>query len=208
LVNGQLSLAVDEFSFEADLSPQPHLDSLRPWAEGLENVVGGIDPENYFAVVGSGSDYFLMGSEYSDPDLFDFAPEAELLAHGWAGAGYDVVIDLTNPYMLDRNGAAINTGRTTIGTMTPVLRDTGGMKAWVTAFGITTQVVDYNGRVVGDPDNLIGRQPVPEGHSLMIPIGRANDEFEVRIGSRRWLPLSITALEWAGQFFNHKRRGG
>ncbi|MCK4161703.1 hypothetical protein HFK89_04420 [Ralstonia pseudosolanacearum] len=39
-----------------------------------------------------------------------------------------------------------------------------------------------------------------------VPAGRSNMEHTVKLQSVRWLPLTITAMEWVGQFFNNARR--
>jgi hypothetical protein len=110
----------------------------------------------------------------------------------------------TNPYMRDGKDKAILSGRLTVTRMTVAYKDTGGIKWAVTSNG-TTNEVEFSGRILGSPSNLIGIEPISTGqHNL--PIGRETRQFSLRIAARDWHPFTVTAMEYTGQFFNRVQR--
>jgi hypothetical protein len=121
------------------------------------------------------------------------------------GAVQDSYFDLTNPFMRDNKGKAILSGRLTITKLIAAFKNTTGYR-WILTY--RNEVVadhEFNGRILGDPTNVIGVEPISTGQSN-IPIGRETRQYTLRLQARRWYPFTITAIEWVGQFFNRVQR--
>jgi len=201
-------VACDQFVMDSNLSAFPYLDSRRPnWS----NNTGIIDT----SVPGRFTDTSLA-IDATQPEAWigvAFTAWASLLQHYpttptgsmWAGFNYTGTVELTPPFVRDSNDKAIVNGRLVIGRKTVSVTDTGGLDAWLDYSGQSRNVYRFNGRVTGASNNLVGRQPVTTT-TLQVPVGRANSEHRLRFTTRKWLPATISAIEWVGQFFNNSRR--
>lgn len=123
---------------------------------------------------------------------------------GTVGVPYQSSFTLTNPYMKDYQGNVKLTGRLVVQRFLLRMDQTGGITGDVSFMGNTQRVLDFKGRKVGSMESLIGRQPIVDT-TVSVLVGRANEEFTVTLGSVTWLPMTLTALEWSGQYFNHTR---
>lgn len=142
------------------------------------------------------------------------------------GAQNDSYFIPTNPFIKDQKGSAITTGRLTVTKMLLTFTKSSGFTAEATSkqvsvvsqhdiTNVVTSIAEtltptsndtiFNGFVFGDPNAEIGKVPVTDGQQS-IPIGRETREFDLVIRARSWVPLTVTALEWVGQFFNRSRR--
>ncbi|BAG70392.1 tail protein [Ralstonia phage RSB1] len=121
------------------------------------------------------------------------------------GFQYQSYTDLTPPYVRDRNDKAIVNGRLVINRYTVSVTDTAGMDSFLTAQGQTTNVQRFNGRRVGISNNRVGIQPFSTA-VVDVPCGRSNTEHSMRLQSRTWLPMTVSAIEWVGQLFINSRR--
>jgi len=111
----------------------------------------------------------------------------------------------TNPFPRDQNGQAVLDGRMALNRVTADVQNTAGMVAVVATRNRVQSSIDFEGRILGDSDNLVGWQPVYSGQ-LSIPVGREVRECSYTISSKDWLPLRVTGLSWVGQTFNNVRR--
>ena len=66
-------------------------------------------------------------------------------------------------------------------------------------------VLNFNGRILGQVANMVGRQPIVTT-SISVPVGKEVRECKYTLKAKTWLPLTITAIEWTGQSFNNSRR--
>lgn len=202
-------LVVDSQSFLANLDSKPYLDSARRYdtivAAGSNNIW-------HPATLGVSTAYdntstaYLQGEDTLSavPAMiaeFPAAASSKLVS----GIAFTAYVDLTNPVVRDRNDVAIVSGRLTITSIVVSYSQTGGLLGAVTTAYSSDTVLDFNGRVLGAQNNLVGVQPVSKG-STPVLIGRETREFVVRLSSKTWLPLTLTGLEWTGQFFYHPRR--
>lgn len=139
------------------------------------------------------------------------------------GLPYDSYVTLTSPYKRDSNDIAITDGRLTVNRLTVHYKTSGGFTAktttrygivptvvpfnWaseVTPYGVKTSL-KFNGRILGVTDNLIGVQPVSTGR-LPVFVGRDSREYSMTLGANSWMPLTITSVQWEGQWFYNVRR--
>ncbi len=121
------------------------------------------------------------------------------------GIPFDSYVELTSPVRRDQNGQPIMQGRLTVNRLDVYYKDAGGFKATVTSsYGSTEQVLNFNGRVLGQAANMVGVIPITTG-STPVFVGRESRDYVCKISSRSWMPLSITRVSWTGQWFmNHR----
>lgn len=197
-----LFLAADFVSLRAGLSSNPYLDSLRPWS-AVATGLGAVIPT-------SGDQYAVA---YSDESLKRFggvplSARAEVIGDTvglMVGALQDAYVTPTNPYMRDSKNKAILSGRLTITKLVVALANSGGMVWEVNSKNIQRSSGSFNGRVLGDPDNIIGIEPVVTTQ-VSVPVGLETRDFDVTWRARKWHPFTVTACEWVGQFFNRVQR--
>lgn len=205
-------LCADRFTLTTELSERPYVDSARRWEDYMLNTgslrpgyAAGVDAS--WAAIGRGGrrQYIGVPAELL-PGLVEEFPDET--GNVWVGADYadlSYVIP-TNPYIRDRNEKAVINGRLTINRYSTYLADSGGMIATVTTPGRGEyQVLDWTGRTVGRPSAEIGIQPIATG-AVPIPVGRETREFTYKLRAKKWLPLTLTAIEWVGQLFYNQRR--
>jgi hypothetical protein len=121
------------------------------------------------------------------------------------GFDYPAYVSPTNPYIKDKNGKAVVVGRLTLGRVAVSVADTGGLKVDLLASSGVRTVQDFSGRILARATNLIGRQPIV---TTVVPasIGKEVRECTYTIRAKTFLPLTVTAIEWTGQYFNNAQR--
>lgn len=200
-------IGAEEFVMDSDLSDLPYLDSLRPWSQYPTNAAR-FNRVPYQASISLSMDntssYFLMGATGDKMSAFATAHAAEPNAL-WQGVGFPAYVDITPPYIRDQNDRAYTTGDLTIGQYVVSLVDTAGVDAERTSEAVTTVVKKFNGRILGQPNTQVGRQPVSSG-IIYVPVGKSNVRHRMLFRCRTWLPFCMSALSWTGQTFFNSRR--
>jgi len=188
-----------------ELSLLPYLDSQRPWPSGTgvgTSINASTSGTNLSVAYDHTTVYRLLGSTWGTKAqlLLDF-PSA---TGGVAGFDFPAFVTLTNPYRKDRNGVSILSGQLTVTALAVSIADSSGFKTTITTRS-GAEDTEYNGRVVGDPNNVVGREVVTS-LKQSVPVGCETRDYSVSLQARKWLPLTITSVEWVGQFFNRTTR--
>lgn len=202
---GNVWVVADMCPVARTLSDNPYFDSQRPVAH-VETGTGSVTASTtgaWSAAFDSTSVRRLLGSPLAD--LADLQAEFPGVGGLMVGAAQDAYFEPTSPFMRDQKGKAILAGRLTVTTMTVAFISSSGFVSKVLVPSVSTAPVTFNGRIADSPDDLIGREPITSGQST-VPIGRETRKYSLRISGRTWLPLTVTALEWVGQFFNRVQR--
>jgi hypothetical protein len=212
-LSGSKVYAVADFAtVRTGLSTRPYLDSVRPWAQVLEGTgsVTTTSGVQWAAAFGAGSSRrftgILLPSVATLQTNYPGEPDLQV------GALQTAYFTPTNPYMRDKKDRAILSGRLTITKIIVAFKDSSGF-SWETKYrGQTDSSVEYlgssitfGGRLLGDPNNIIGVEPVTTGQ-YSVPIGRETRQYTLSLSARAWHPLTVTGLEWSGQFFNRVNR--
>jgi hypothetical protein len=202
---GTFYTVADFQSVATTRSDKPYLDSNRPWAD-VDSGTGSVTAssgDSWAAAFDSTSDRRFTGSLLTGVTaLMTAYPSEPGLTVGTTNDAYFIP---TNPFMRDNKNKAIISGRLTISKLLLAFKDSVGFRWTLTYRNVAQPPVEFNGRVLGDPNNLIGIEPISTGtHS--IPVGIETREYSLKIASRRWYPFTVTALEWVGQFFNRVQR--
>lgn len=202
---GAVYVVADFASTQTLLSDKPYLDSHRPLAHvqaGTHSVTTS-STTGWAAAFDSTSERRFTGAALANlSQLIAAYPGEPGLT---VGATYDSYFTPTNPFMRDGKGKAIISGRLTVTKLLVAFKESTGF-TWLLKYRSESEEEGvFNGRILGDPENIVGVEPVSTGqHS--IGVGRETREYTLRIASRRWYPLTVTALEWVGQFFNRVQR--
>lgn len=205
-------VGLEQFVMDSNLSTDAYLDSLRLISNYTANT--GFYRQSYptqysnLYVAGSqGSSAAFLGAKASNFTQFYEETLEDGTKLGKVGVGYadNTYVDLTSPYVRDQNDKAIVNGRLVVGRLTLTVKDTGGFDAYLMDVTGTHKVKSFNGRRVGISNNIVGSQPVSDA-TIDVPVGRANTEYTMRLQARTWLPFTLSAIEWVGQFFNKARR--
>lgn len=204
-------VAAERLVRDTALSDYPYLDSLRPLVQyQTDSTHSYLNPEygpttDIAVALERLSDKQFIGLPMDSYDDF-LAQYPGQQASAWVGASYPAYVTPTNPYAKDRNGQSILTGRLTLNSVKVAVAETGGMEGWVTrSTGAATRVLDFTGRYLASPSNIIGKQPIVST-TLSVIVGGEVRECSYTLRAKTWLPLTITSIDWTGQLFLNTRR--
>lgn len=198
----RMDVVLDRLPMSTALSEQPYFDSARPWASVAGSEISPTETD-WKVAFSKPSERFLIGGDFDEAAslLAEYPTETAYLQ---AGIPAEAFVDLTNPYLRDGQGLAILTGRTVITKIIANMKDSSGLMSRIIAGG-TTVTTRFNGRVLGDTLNQIGKVPVTSTqHS--VPIGRETREYRLRLSALLWYPLTLIGIEWVGQSYNRTPR--
>lgn len=216
--------ATESFSLDTTVSDEPYIDSWCSWdnpkfelhKQWLREDSRVSDWTASF-VYGKG-EYWLMGTPYDESALPSEATESlgiietnlQILPTTvdlYLGLNYPTFIEPTNPYVRNSEGVASRNGRLI----------TGAIKVWCVNSG-AIELVRYNQygenpKVLRSKEGTLrfsdyyssGNDPIG---SLSISgyIGKDVSMYTYRINAIKWYPLSITKIDWSGQYFNNQGR--
>ena len=199
----------DKFVFDTTLTDKPILDSMQPLTQvdtaGTKWLKASSTYSNTFVAFDNTIPEFMLGQSFADRATLAEGYSAQM-AHAWVGFGCPAYVTPTNPYIRDKNDKAIINSRLTITRYLIRVDNTGGVQVTATTTGRGEYALaDYSGRNIGRPSSTLGVQPIAAG-TIPISVGKETQEFTYTIKSKTWLPLTITAIEWSGQFFYNARR--
>lgn len=115
------------------------------------------------------------------------------------GLAYESRHRLSPFYVRGGEGRVVQDGRLTVSHVSVAYTRTGHFKIEVTPEGRETRTYTFNGRVVGDADNVTGELVLKDG-KLAVPVMSRNDRVRIDLVSDSWLPCGFTSAEWRGLF--------
>lgn len=219
-------IVADMQPMTSGLSELPYLDSQRDWATVAANTgsVQAASTGEWSVAYDDSSVYRFLGRPLADATaLFTEVP---LGTGPVVGHDYQAYVVPTNPFARDNQDRPVLNGRLTVTKLVVNYDESSGFIAEVsygavtevTTDCVTTVVTDvlstlnpgvttasFNGYIVGDPNALVGRIPVTTG-SRPIVVAKETREYVSLIRARSWLPLTISSLDWIGQYFNRTQR--
>lgn len=202
---GQTYVVADKINLSNELSDKAYFDSAKPYSALGNSWHSHMAAADLQVAADNSSTYFLMGSTLDNvANLIEQLPGVETSL--WVGAYDDCYYEPTNPFVRDRNGKAILSGRLTLGQLIPTVADTGGCVGKVSTVNGNITNLQFEGRLLGRSSNIIAQQPLVTGALNALVVGREVRECVTSFNSETWLPMNITALDWVGQFFNRVRR--
>lgn len=209
----KLCLVADLLPLSAGLSTRPYLDSQRLFEETghVDFVVPAINEGtanwSFAADATSPAGRFLIGDSFVADKWFSTYSTILASSQNSAikiGLDFDSSVMLTNPIARDQAGTAITSGRTVISRLLVNFKQTAGFVTYRDTRGFR-EVVDHSAYTSNGASSQIGVIPVTTGVST-VPIGRECREYDLTISSKKWMPFTITGIEWIGQTFNRTPR--
>lgn len=202
--DGTAWLVLDKFSRDSRLDDKPYLDSRRPYV-GMANssIRKGWPGEDNSAVVmaDASKPAFLLGRKLDEDHLL-ITPENEGDAE--VGAMFESMVELTSPYIRDYKDRPILDGRLVISRLSVTVADSAAMVAQRVTDDREQEVLNWVYRPVGKW--VLGTQQIADNRTLTVPVMKEVRDYRMRLKSRNWLPLTLSAIEWVGQFFTSRRR--
>ena len=201
-------LSVDRASLLPKLDSKPYFDSARAYTA----VTTGASNRSWHAgspvhtAYKTGTSAYLQGEAVlaNVPAMiaeFPTIPTSNLMC----GTPFESYIETTNPFMRDAKGNVVVTGYLTCTRMTISYVDTARIKATTTTEFSSDVALDFNSRILGDQFNIVGKQAVHKG-TVPTFVGREVRAYTLKIGSHEWYPMTLTGLEWTGQYFYNSKR--
>jgi hypothetical protein len=217
------ALVLDEFSRESSLSDFPYLDSQRAVASGGSiDGMGTLIPtgphvnecsiairRRYRGILADTTyERGNVGSRAVNyADFIDTYPTELATGLIYVGLNYSAFVEPTMPYRRDFRDRPILDGRMTITKFNLSMTDSSALLATVrdenAEYDGSGEVADWVYRPVGEW--VLGTQPVAASFELTVPVMKEIRECRVRFESQYWLPMSISAIEYSGQFFSRRK---
>jgi hypothetical protein len=177
-------------------------------------------PFDYLHVGGASSIVCVQGANCPNPGLRIAVTSVEFVS----GTGYvvtlkkdmqggDIIVGKkflsrympTMPSVKDQNGVVIGTAKTRAKTFNVSLDDTGYIAGKVTSKYGPAAIVEFNARIVGDVDNVVGEQPLSSG-TFAVPFRQDVNKAEIELYSDSHLPMTLADIEYEGQYTKRGRR--
>lgn len=199
---------VDQFVRDAYQTTNPHIDSWRPYTNTTGSIRPGWAGQDVSAIVYNGAaadNLYLVG------DLLENYTAIIGLGGGNAnaimGTLFESSVEPTAPYMRDQKDKAILDCRLTLGSYRITLSNTAAIRAYLRGFTDPIDdeqlILDWIYRPAGTW--VLNTQQVANTVTVPIHVLKEIREHRLRLASRNWLPMTISAVEWAGQFFTQRR---
>ncbi|MEG2886391.1 MAG: hypothetical protein RR853_04580 [Aurantimicrobium sp.] len=201
-------LVMDLFRLDTRISDLPYLDSWRRYADVAANAIWADVPAHNEASIAYDKrhGYYMLGSKWKDVSgnmpWYNDIGHREYLSFGWE---YTSELELTNPYLRDRNDKAITNGRLTLLNYSVTIHDSGGLTACREDADRKLCTVTFDGRLLTRKQNIIGAAPILDT-TVRVPVGKEVRECKVTLSAMTWLPFGIASIEWTGHWFNNARR--
>jgi hypothetical protein len=121
----------------------------------------------------------------------------------WVGQIVNASVELSTFFYRKQSptGGVIveSSGRLQLRRMTVVYADSGYFKFSVTPVGKPTSNYVFNGRIVGDGNNILGEVALTSGE-FKVPILSKNDLVTITFSSDSFLPFRLINIKWEGMY--------
>lgn len=201
-----VKLVLDRFSRDSDTTDYPYLDSRRPASTpGSLPLTGPAASALAVAINSGGGDLQWLGTDAAGYPAFA-AQFPAAVPHMELGTQFRAVVAPTAPYARDQQDRAILDSRLTLTSYKVTVSSSAAMRAYLSNLrgpANREKVLDWIFR----PANawVLNTQQVADSFSLTVFVMREVRDVLVELEARSWLPLTISSIEWNGQFFTSRR---
>jgi hypothetical protein len=204
--DGVVSLVTDTFTLSTDV-PDCHLDSQRPYGGEILPTYPGLAALRAVYNQGSGR-YWMLGDSYDRIEALRTQIGTDQDDHLVIGAAFESYAVLTNPFMRDKDGKAILDARLTLGNLNVTLFESSALNVSI------CDLVDADNDMFVPTLKWVARaanswvlntQQVAPTATVVAGVYKEIRECKVKLASRSWLPMTISSIEWQGQFFTRRR---
>lgn len=196
---GATYLVLDEFERSGAISYNPYMDSQRHYT-----TVGSIglgwsgEAATVCAFTQKSTDRYMIGRTLTDLSVLTTSYPDDLDALN-VGVLYSSSVDITAPTVKDYQGNPVLSGRLTLTSYAVTVSNSAAMQAFVSRDGTLSMVEDWVYRPLGSWS--LNEQDIAALETITVFIMEDSIKHRCILKSRGWLPLTITSLEWEGQYF-------
>ena len=125
-----------------------------------------------------------------------------------AGINYEFLYEFSSQYLREKGSegeSPIQDGRLQLRYFSVIYTNTSYFEAHVTPKGSQTSVSVFNGRLLGDPDNVVDLIPKDTGE-FKFPVFAQNEEVIIQLKSNQPYPVSIGSVEWTAVYKQKAKR--
>ena len=125
-----------------------------------------------------------------------------------AGINYEFLYEFSSQYLREKGSGGespIQDGRLQLRYFSVIYTNTSYFEAHVTPKGSQTSVSVFNGRLLGDPDNVVDLIPKDTGE-FKFPVFAQNEEVIIQLKSSQPYPVSIGSVEWTAVYKQKAKR--
>lgn len=121
------------------------------------------------------------------------------------GSAYNSAYVPTMPMVKDTDQVKVGTGFLTLSKFRVALYQTGFIRGQMRSKYGNGVEISFNGRYVGDVDNLVGVQPLSDS-TFILPFGQKADNGDIILWTDSHLPMTMLDIEWDGQYNKRGKR--
>lgn len=121
------------------------------------------------------------------------------------GVSYTMRYEPTMPFIKDRNDRVIDTDRLIINDININYDKTGRTSVVVENDWGSTREYEFNGRRLGNVNNIIGFAPIAPGQ-FSFPVRQDSDRTKFQLVTDSHIPFQLRDMEWRGRFRQRGRR--
>ena len=177
---------------------------MQSWVENKQDLLPQYFQKKLSVAYTSGHNYYFMGSPYENLDNNMPGWETDVASLN-IGVNFPAFFTPTSPYLRDKNEKAILNGRLTISRINVSVSDTGALEGTLELGDREVPLPGFGGRILTRRGNYVGRQPIVET-SVIMPVYKEIREYKLKLMAKDWLPLTVTGVEWVGQWFSRVKR--
>jgi hypothetical protein len=111
----------------------------------------------------------------------------------------------TMPLIKDGDGVAVATAKLVINSFIVSTANTGYIAGYMRSPHGDSDIVEYQGRIVGAVDNIVGQAAISDAE-FIIPFRENVHLADIEIFSDSYLPMTMLDIEWVGQYTKRGRR--
>lgn len=204
---GSVAVVTDRYTLNTDLS-DCHLDGRGKFSE---TGVPATSPARAALRVVYGQAagrYWMVGDLWENNTALRNQIGLNQDVNLWTGYAFDSYVVITNPYRRDKDNKAILDSRLTLGNLNVTLFESSAMNVSMQDL-VDANDTTYQPRVNwldrGSNSWVLNTQQVADTASVVVGVFKEIRDCKIQLASRSWLPLTISSIEWQGQFFTRRR---
>jgi hypothetical protein len=203
----EVRIYTDIFTLNTDV-PGCHLDGQQPFTP--VDIPAGNPARSILQTVynQSAGRYWMAGDSWLNSTALRNQVGLDQDPNLVIGYPFDSYVVLTNPYMRDRDGKAILDARLTLGNLNATLFESSALNVSIQDLvdADNTDFVPTLKWVARAANSwVLNTQQVADTATVVAGVYKEIRDCKVKLASRSWLPLTISSIEWQGQFFTRRR---
>jgi hypothetical protein len=201
----EVRVVTDKYTLNTDV-PDCHLDGQQQF--GILPTNAPTIPALRVVYNKAAGQYWMFGDLYTNHQALRNQVGGAQDVNLVTGYAYDSWAVPTNPYMRDRNDKAILDARLTLGNLNVTLFESSALNVSIQDLvdASNTDFVPTLKWIARTANSwVLNTQQVADTATVVAGVYKEIRDCKVKLASRSWLPLTISSIEWQGQFFTRRR---